>query len=96
MTYWAVATVDAGSGDPEYSIPRTDQGGSITVRIPLGTRPDPSDDGVAQEGQSEDRTNFQTTESRGREVQHQHDREEPVGEHANRAGRKEDPAIPVE
>ena len=45
MTDWAVATVDAGSGDPEYSIPRTDQGGSITVRIPLGTRPDPSDDG---------------------------------------------------
>ena len=45
MTDWAVATADAGSGDPEYSIPRTDQGGSITVRIPLGTRPDPSGDG---------------------------------------------------
>ena len=45
MTDWAVATADANAGDPEYSIPRTDQGGSITVRIPAGTRPDPSDDG---------------------------------------------------
>ena len=45
MTDWAVATADAGSGDPEYSIRLTDQGGSITVRIPLGTRPDPSGDG---------------------------------------------------
>ena len=45
MTDWAVATADAGPGDPEYSIRLTDQGGSITVRIPLGTRPDPSGDG---------------------------------------------------
>ena len=45
MTDWAVATADAKAGDPEYAIPRTDQGGSITVRIPLGTRPDPSGDG---------------------------------------------------
>ena len=48
MTDWAVATADAGSGDPEYSIPRTDQGGSITVRIPLGTRPTPPATGTSR------------------------------------------------
>jgi len=42
---WSVAVAEAGSGDPSYSIPRTQQGGSITVRIKLGTRPDPVGDG---------------------------------------------------
>lgn len=42
---WAVATAAASSSDPTYTIPRTEQGGSITVRIPLGTRPDPDGDG---------------------------------------------------
>ncbi len=42
---WAVATADAQASDPTYSIPLTDQGGSITARIPLGTKPDPSGDG---------------------------------------------------
>ena len=45
LSDWAVATAEAGAGDPEYSIPRSDQGGSITVRIPLGAMPDPSGDG---------------------------------------------------
>ncbi len=42
---WAVATATATADDPTYTIPRTVQGGSITVRIPLGTRPDPEGDG---------------------------------------------------
>ena len=33
LSDWAVATADAKAGDPEYSIPRTQQGGSITLRI---------------------------------------------------------------
>jgi hypothetical protein len=45
MTSWAVATAEAKAGDPEYPIPRTDQGGAISCRIPVGTRPDPSGDG---------------------------------------------------
>ena len=45
LTDWGVATADAKAGDPEYPIPRTQQGGSTTVRIPLGTKPDPSGDG---------------------------------------------------
>ena len=42
LSDWAVATADAKAGDLEYSIPASQQGGSITLRIPLGTRPDPS------------------------------------------------------
>ena len=42
---YAVATAVATASDPTYSIPLTDQGGSISVRIPLGTKPDPGGDG---------------------------------------------------
>jgi hypothetical protein len=42
---WAVAVAEAGTGDPSYSIPRTQQGGSISVRIKPGTKPDPQGDG---------------------------------------------------
>lgn len=42
---YAVATAEASASDPTYAIPLTQQGGSITVRIPLGSRPDPSSDG---------------------------------------------------
>lgn len=45
MTRWAVAPAVAGPGDPTYTIPRTKQGGSISVRIKLGTQPDPAGDG---------------------------------------------------
>lgn len=46
MNNWAVATADANTGDPSYSVPLT-SGGKLdaTVRIPLGTKPDPSGDG---------------------------------------------------
>lgn len=44
-TRWAVATAVAGAGDPTYSIPRSQQGGSISVRVKLGTKPDPAGDG---------------------------------------------------
>jgi hypothetical protein len=42
---WAVATADATAGDPTYAIPLTKQGGTLQVRCPLGTKPDPSGDG---------------------------------------------------
>lgn len=42
---YAVATAEATSNDPSYSIPLTQQGGTITARIPLGSKPDPSSDG---------------------------------------------------
>lgn len=41
LNKYGVATQSTLSGsDPVYSIPRIDQGGSISVRIPLGTKPD--------------------------------------------------------
>jgi hypothetical protein len=45
MTDWAVATAVAKAGDPEYDVPRSQEGGVLKVRIPLGTKPDPSGDG---------------------------------------------------
>lgn len=46
ISSWAVASAYADSGDPEYSVPQT-KGGTLDakVRIPLGTKPDPSGDG---------------------------------------------------
>jgi hypothetical protein len=43
---WAVATAEALSGDPAYHV-RMTAGGTLDarIRIPLGTRPDPSPDG---------------------------------------------------
>ena len=46
LTNWAVATNTAKADSPAYAVPLTKQGGKTpTVRIPLGTKPDPSGDG---------------------------------------------------
>jgi hypothetical protein len=44
--FWAVATADAKAGDPERHVTAS-EGGTLDelIRIPQGTRPDPSDDG---------------------------------------------------
>lgn len=46
LAAYGVATcADAQASDPLYAITRTSQGGTITARIPLGTRPAPGSDG---------------------------------------------------
>jgi hypothetical protein len=45
LTQYQVAVADATTSDPTYTIPLTKQGGTITVRVPLGTKPDPQTDG---------------------------------------------------